>query len=178
MSSSRIQRLPRLAEDWIREGAVRTGVLLGARRGRIVLHEAFGPLSSAPESPPTPLNARFHLESAGKAMTAAAVMILVEEGRVGLNRPAVEYLPEFRGEGKDAVLVRHLLTHTSGLRDEDVDRYARAQAGKVAIPPVPEGLHPIVQEYLALRYEAPLWKPPGQEMSYSPYSFELLGELV
>ena len=178
MSTSRLQNINRLAEGWVRDEVAQTIVLLAARRGRIVLHRAFGRLSSSAESPPTPLNALFNTASIGKVITATAVMVLVEEGRVGLNRPVAAYFPEFRGEGKDAVLVRHLLTHTSGLRDEEVDRYARDQDGRVPIPPAPEGMHPITNEYLVVRYGAPLWKRPGEEMSYCSIGYELLGELV
>lgn len=178
MSPLKLQRIPELAEEWIRTGVLRGLVLLGARRGRIVLHGAWGPMGPEPGAPPLPQNALFNTASVGKVVTATLLMLLVEEGRVGLNRPIVEYLPEFQGERKDAVLVRHLLTHTAGLRDEDVDKFAKEDAANVSIPPAPPGLHPLLNEYLVRRYRAALWKPPGEEMSYSPYSYELLGEIV
>jgi len=178
MSSPGVRHLTELGEAWVRAGASPTIVLLAARRGRIVFHEAFGRLTPDPIAPATPLRALFPLASIGKVFTATALMILVEEGRVGLNRPVSGYLPEFQGEGKDRILVRHLLTHTAGIRDEEVDAYAKEHRGKVVLPPAEETLHPLEQEYLALRFGCPLWKPPGEEMSYSPYSFELLGEIV
>mgnify|MGYP003693643069 CR=1 FL=1 len=49
-----------------------------------------------------------------KPITATAAMLLVEDGLLGLQRAVSEYLPEFVGEGKQAVMVHHLLTHTSG----------------------------------------------------------------
>jgi CubicO group peptidase (beta-lactamase class C family) len=178
MSAPRIQHVVELGEQWVREGVATSMVLLVARRGLIVLHEAYGRLTPDADSPPTPLDALFPLASVGKVFTATALMILVEEGRVGLNRPVSGYLPEFQGEGKDRVLVRHLLTHTSGIRDEEVEKYAQENKGKIALPPAEETLHPLENEYLALRYGCPLWKPPGEELSYSPYGFELIGEIV
>ena len=178
MSVARVQHLRELGEEWVREGVTPTLVLLVARRGRVVFHEAFGRLTPDSDSPATPLDALFPLASIGKVFTATAVMTLVEEGRVGLNRPVSGYLPEFRGEGKDKVLVRHLLTHTAGVRDEDAVKFAQENAGKIALPPPEATVHPLEQEYLALRYDCPLWKPPGEEMSYSPYGYELLGEIV
>ena len=74
--------------------------------------------------------------------------------------------------------VHHLLTHTSGLRDEDVTHHAAKKRGVVAIPPPEETQHPWINEYLFLRYDAPLWKPPGVEMSYCSYGYNLLGEIV
>jgi len=178
MSLERIGHLGELAGQWLREGNVQTMVLLVARRGQIVFHRAFGPLTPDPGASPTPLDAIFPTASVGKVITATAVMLLVEEGLVGLNRPVSGYLPEFQGEGKDAVLVRHLLTHTSGLRGEDVERFVTQSRGELEIPPATGSLHPLLNEYFARRYRCPLWKPPGVEMSYLPYGFELLGEIV
>jgi len=105
-------------------------------------------------------------------------MLLVEDGLLGLQRPVSDYLPEFSGEGKQVVMVHHLLTHTSGLRDEDVNAHAAKKRGVVAVPPPEETQHPWINEYLFLRYDAPLWKPPGVEMSYCSYGYALLGEIV
>lgn len=48
--------------------------------------------------------------------TAPAVMLLVERGRVKVDDPVSAHLPEFNREGREAITLRHLLTHTSGLR--------------------------------------------------------------
>jgi CubicO group peptidase (beta-lactamase class C family) len=104
-------------------------------------------------------------------------MILVEEGLLGLNRPVQWYIPEFTGEGKDAVMVHHLPTHTSGLRGEEVNAHAKRKEN-VGIPPPDETQNPRIHEYLYPRYDAPLYKPPGTEMLYCNYNDELLGEIV
>ena len=78
----------------------------------------------------------YPLSSLTKPITATAAMLLVEDGLLGLQRPVSEYLPEFSGEGKQAVRVHHLLTHTSGLRDEDVDAHAAKKRG-VSLPSLP-----------------------------------------
>jgi CubicO group peptidase (beta-lactamase class C family) len=150
-----------------------------ARRGVIVLHEAFGQLTPAPDSPPLPLDAIYPLASLSKPVTATAAMILVEEGRLGLNRPVAEYIPEFVGEGKAAVTVHHLLTHTSGLTMQDVQLHIekRSQEG-VRIPPAEPTQHPRLHDYLYLGYDVPLSKAPGSEMTYADYNFDLLGEIV
>lgn len=72
----------------------------------------------------------YKLGSITKQFTAAAVMQLVEEGRVGLDDPVTKYLPQF--PGWSGVHIRHLLNHTSGIpasspewvrhRDEDVSQ--------------------------------------------------------
>jgi CubicO group peptidase (beta-lactamase class C family) len=142
------------------------------------LHEAFGRLTPDDNAPPIKRDTIYPISSLTKPITATAAMLLVEDGLLGLQRPVAEYLPEFGGEGKQAVMVHHLLTHTSGLRDEDVDAHAAKKRGVIAIPPPEETQHPWINEYLFLRYDAPLWKPPGVEMSYSGYGYSLLGEIV
>jgi serine-type D-Ala-D-Ala carboxypeptidase len=178
MSSSRIQQVEELGDRWVKEGVAPAIALLVARQGLVVLNRAFGHLTPDKDSPAIPMDAIFTLASITKLFTATAVMVLVEEGKVGLNRPVSEYVPEFRGEGKQKVLVSHLLTHTSGIGEEKLETYAKENLGKTVIPAPEETLHPLFNEYLALRYECPLWKPPGVEMSYADFNFDLAAEIV
>lgn len=179
MSAARVRRLAQLAQSWVTQGITPALVVLVARRGVIVLHEAYGCLTPAQDAPPLPLDTLFPLASLTKPITATAAMLLVEQGLLGLNRPVAEYIPEFAGEGKEAVLVRHLLTHTSGLREQDVWQHIETQklAG-AKIPPPAANQHAVLNEYLYLGYNAPLWKPPGVEMSYIDFGYELVGEIV
>jgi CubicO group peptidase (beta-lactamase class C family) len=61
---------------------------------------------------------RLPVASASKWLTAATVMTLVDQGRLGLDDPVARYLPSFRG-AKGTITVRSLLAHTSGLPDLD-----------------------------------------------------------
>ena len=179
MSPARVRRVVDLARSWVAEGIHPALVVLVARKGVVVIHEAFGRLTPAADSPPLELDAVFPLYSLTKPITATAAMILVEDGLLGLNRPVWWYVPEFAGEGKDAVMVHHLLTHTSGLRDEDVDAYAEERKGCVRIPPLgDETQDPRPHEYLHLRWGAAQWNPPGVEQYYGSYGYNLLGEIV
>src|SRR5512140_1284303 len=116
LSPHRLERIKALAAQWVSTGLTPSLVVLVARRGVIALHEAFGTLTPEADSPPLQRDSIFPLASLSKPITATAVMCLVEDGLLGLNRPVDEYIPEFTGEGKHAVLVHHLLTHTSGIR--------------------------------------------------------------
>jgi CubicO group peptidase (beta-lactamase class C family) len=178
MSEQRVRRVVELAEGWVTEGVTPALVVLAARRGVIVLHEAFGRLTPEENAPPVALDSIFPLASLSKPITATAAMILVEQGLLGLNRPVSWYVPEFSGEGKDAVMVHHLLTHTAGLNDDELDAHAERRRGSAEIPPAEETQHPLVHEWLYRRYDAPLWKPPGTVMRYSSWGYELLGEIV
>src|SRR5207249_2505345 len=87
--------------------------------------------------------------------TTPAIMLLVEEDRVKLDAPVKTYLPEFTGDGRDAITVHHLLTHTSGLRpDTDLNEQG-------------EGYDAGLRLALA---EKPL-KPPGGDFKYSDINF-------
>lgn len=178
-SSDRIDQIRRRAQKWVEDGETRTLVVLAARRGIIALHEAYGRIAPEPDAPPTQLDTVFPMSSISKVITATAVMILVDEGRVGLNRPVVEYVPEyFVGEDKAAVMVHHLLTHTSGWDEDEVEAYAAERAGSVSLPPVPLNSHPAIHEALFVRRDVPLKQRPGTEMSYCSHGFNLLGDIV
>jgi CubicO group peptidase (beta-lactamase class C family) len=178
MSAERIRRVAELAESWVAQGITPALVVLVARHGIIVLHEAFGRRTPEPDSPPLRRDTLYPLASLTKPIAATAVMILVEDGLLGLNRPVAEYIPEFTGEGKQAVMVHHLLTHTSGLRNEDVAAYAEERFGVADPSPSGEVRPPDIWDTPSLGYEAPLWKPPGTEMSYCSYGYSVLAEIV
>ncbi len=183
MSPERIANVRRLCAGWVEQGIMPALQVLVARRGVIVLHDAWGRLGPEDDAPPLGVDAIFGIASITKPITATAVMCLVEAGLLSLNRPVQEYVPEFVGEGKEAVMVHHLLTHTSGLRDEDLDAFAlaRIRTGEIA-PPAPL-LYMRDDELPRQRcfdfiHDAPLWKAPGTEMSYCTYGYRLLAEIV
>jgi serine-type D-Ala-D-Ala carboxypeptidase len=174
-----IEQIRRRARKWVEDGETRTLVVLAARRGIIALHEAYGRIAPEPDAPSTQLNTIFPMSSISKVITAAAVMVLVDDGLLGLNRPVVEYVPEyFVGDDKATVMVHHLLTHTSGLDEEEVEAYAAEKANSVSLPPTPPNGHPAIHESLVVRRDVPLKRPPGTEMSYCSHAFNLLGEIV
>jgi CubicO group peptidase (beta-lactamase class C family) len=91
-----------------------------------------------------------------------AMMQLVEGGQVELDTPVNHYIPEFSGRGKDAVTIRHLLTHSSGLP-------AWRPLYKEAEDPA---------SAMALAIATPLDTAPGVRMVYSDLGAIILGEVV
>lgn len=127
-------------------------------RGKVVLDRTVGHLDNSPGGSSghivTP-DSLFNLFSASKIVTATLVHALVDDGLIRLDAPAVEWVPEFGKYGKDKILVRHLLNHTSG------------------IPDMPEGVdvesalsNPLLP--LEAIYELRPKSPPGQRSAYSP----------
>ncbi len=105
----------------------------------------------------------FDLASLTKVVaTLPGVLRLVDEGVLALDDPVGKHLPDFTGPGKDAVTLRHLLSHSSGLPDHR-DFHL-----------LPGGPRDRVAAVLA----EPLVAAPGSTVCYSDLGFVLLGEIV
>ncbi|MFC4321588.1 serine hydrolase domain-containing protein [Litchfieldia salsa] len=178
MSSERVEVINEVAKRLVEDGITPAQVTLVARKGMIIHEEAYGKLTPELNSPLIQNDTLFPMCSIAKVITATCIMILVEEGRIGINRPVVDYIPEFQGEGKKEVRISHLLTHTSGIRDDEL--YAHMDQKKITavIPPCEDTQDPATHEWLFLGYDTPLWKKPGTAMSYSSYGYQLLGEII
>ena len=88
------------------------GVSVG---GRVVLEKAYG-MTDLEHGVPNKPDTIFEIASVSKQFTAAAVLLLVREGKLSLDDPARKYLPELPDYGRP-LTIRQMLTHTSGLRD-------------------------------------------------------------
>lgn len=113
---STFEEVDRLLASYQERGAFPGGVLaVGDREGLLHLHP-FGRLTYEPDAPPVTAKTLYDLASLTKVVvTTTLAMILVDEGKLDLDQPVQELLPGFQGPGKEAVTVRHLLTHSSGL---------------------------------------------------------------
>lgn len=178
MSGERIAALHGLADRLFAERVTPAQVYVTARKGIITAYRAVGQLTPEPDSPPLEVSALFPLCSMTKVYTAAAVMILVEQGLIGLNRPVADYIPEFQGEGKDAVRLHHLLTHTSGIRPEDLWEHMEKAAATAVIPPCEENENPKIHRDIYLGSSVPLARKPGEVMSYLGFGYDLLGDII
>jgi CubicO group peptidase (beta-lactamase class C family) len=93
------------------------GGVLWFEREEAVYHKAYGNRALIPIVESMTEDTIFDAASLTKVMaTAPAILLLIEQGRVGLDEPVNAFIPEFARDGRDAITVRHLLTHTSGLR--------------------------------------------------------------
>ena len=180
MLPEQIDRARDLCAGWVKSGHTPSLVVLVARRGVVVLHEAFGKLGPDDGSPPLQLDSLFGIASITKTFTATAAMLLVEDGLLGLNRPVVDYLPELCGDGTGEVLVHHLLTHTSGFNDAKIlpSILEKMSDGSAELGPCEKTQHPFIHARLAAGWSVPLWKPPAVEMAYSNHNYLLIGEIV
>ena len=138
-------------------GNVRASVL-HARIGKSVLTRAFGETKSE--------DTAFLLGSISKPIAIAAVMTLYDQGKFDLNDPVTKYIPEFRGGGRDRVVVRHLLTHVSGLPDQLADNAALRAS------------HSPLSEFVKGAILVPLKFEPGARYEYSSMAILLATEIA
>ncbi|MBI2420128.1 MAG: serine hydrolase [Ignavibacteriales bacterium] len=107
--------------DGIFEKAITDSVFPGAVAlvsidGKVVFEKAYGRYTYKKDAPLVKKNTIFDLASVSKVIaTTTAVMILVSEGKLQLDRTVVSYLQEFGNNGKENITLRNLLLHNSGL---------------------------------------------------------------
>jgi len=153
----------RLLDDFRERGAFPGGVLAVGHRGSLIHLHPFGRLTWEADAPPVTADTLYDLASLTKVVaTTTMAMILVDEGRLDLDRPVQDFLPDFQGPGKDAVTVRHLLTHSSGL-EATAPLYKEIQGRKAYVERI---------QAMDLAY------PPGSRSVYSDLGIILLGEIL
>jgi CubicO group peptidase (beta-lactamase class C family) len=187
-SEKRLQRIHAMVQRHIESNQYRGAVTLVARRGQIAHFEAHGQMDI--ESKRTMRkDALFHLASMTKPVTAVAILILVEEGKVRLTDPVSRFIPEFKemkvaAQNEDESEVRitpsnreitilDLLTHTSGLGSKGFGPF---ELIKLIQSLKPEARLTDVMPRLA---SMPLDFQPGSMWRYSSNAaFDVLGRVV
>jgi uncharacterized protein YbbC (DUF1343 family)/CubicO group peptidase (beta-lactamase class C family) len=139
------------------------GGVLWVEHGSALYHRAYGNRALVPTVEPMTEDTIFDLASLTKVIACTpAVMLLVERGQVDLNAPVHAYIPEFTGGGKEAITLRELMLHISGLRG-DIETQSDWHGQSAAI-----------QKACAEK----LVSTPGTAFRYSDINFFLLGEIV
>lgn len=115
MDARRLEDAESLISNSVADCEIPGAVILVARRGKIVLHKAFG-WRDVDHRQPMSRDSLFRMASNSKAITAAGILLLVEDGKIGLDQPIGEYLPAFEKDSWAKVTIRQLLTHTGGVR--------------------------------------------------------------
>lgn len=176
MDTARVQRARELLHSHVESGNTPTIVAVVARHGVIVLAEAIG--QRGPGLGPVQLDDPFNVFSATKPFVATMVMMLAEDGLLGINRPVVDYLPEMTGEGNDRILLSHLLSHTSGFDSEVIEPMIRERRGNGRVAEPPPGVDPLSYSWLDAAWDAKRSFDVGSRMSYCDHGYRMLGEVV
>lgn len=146
-----------------------TGVALVMKQDELLHARGYGRANSELENAVT---TAFHVASITKQFTAAAILQLVEKGKVILQGSINEYLPEeYRSSKWEDVTVHHLLCHTSGITDYAVTRDYYEVVNGFCLGNTVGGM---VQEAMGKDLEF----NPGSEFSYSNINYTLLGLVI
>jgi hypothetical protein len=139
-----------------------------AKDGNIIYSRGFGSANLEYDVPITPSTV-FHVASVSKQFTAMAIALLAREGKLSFDDDIRKYLPEIHDFGK-VITIRHLLTHTSGLRDQ----WELLEIGGYRLDDV------ITQEHILnlLANQRELNFAPGEEFMYCNSGYTLLTEIV
>jgi CubicO group peptidase (beta-lactamase class C family) len=137
------------------------GMSVAVLRGdSVLLARGYG-LANLEHRVPATDSTVYAVGSLGKQFTAAAIVLLSQQGRLGLDDPITRYLPEGSAVWS-GVTIRHLLTHTSGIpEDTTLDwrrEYSESELVRSAVQPL---------EFM-----------PGELESYSSTGYELLGVII
>lgn len=185
MKRSQVQRklgrVDRALDKAIANAEIPGAVMVASRRvGEEVLEAACvrGAAAVRPERVPLARDTIFDLASLTKVMaTTAALMRLVHDGSVSLDDPVGKHLPSFAERGKDGVTVRHLLTHSSGLKPwrafHELLLEKERKTGQRLLG-TPEARSFVLDRI----YRSSLVHEPGAAAVYGDLDFIVLGALV
>ncbi len=152
-----------LLTSYVSAGAFPGAALAVGYRGALVLDASAGRLDYSPSSAGITGDTIYDLASVSKVVgTTSAAMMLVESGRLLLDAPVQDYIPEFQGANKEKARVMHLLQHSAGLP---------------AWLPIYKEVRGY-EEFMKRVYAVPLEASPGTRTLYSDFSMILLGEIV
>lgn len=161
------QQVDALFAKWNKPGVPGAAVEV-VKDGKVVYRHAFGMADIEQGRPITPTT-DFHIASLSKQFTAFAVLLLDQDGKLSLDDDVRKYLPELPDFGQ-VIKIRHLMNHTSGLRDE---WSLLAMAGwRMDDVITDRDIMRLVQRQRALNFA------PGSEFSYCNTSFTLLSQVV
>lgn len=160
-----LAQIDAVTQEWLAAtGAPSVSIAL-VQHGVLTYTRAYGKAQLAPARAAT-TSTRYAIDSVSKEFTAAAVLLLVEQGKLSLDDPVAKWFPEL-GDASKAT-VRHLLTHTSGIRDFWPQDFVP--------PPMlrPTSTEGILDEWA----RRPLDFKPGTDWQYSNTGYVLAGAIV
>ena len=158
-------RIDAVVAEVLHKTGVPSASLAVVQHGKIVYTHAYGLARMEPRMPAT-TEMRYAIGSISKQFTAAAVLLLQQEGKLSLDDTVSKYIPGLTCG--DEVTIRELLSHTSGYRDYWPEDYV--------MPPMMQPEAP--QQILDTWAKGPLDFAPGTEWQYSNTNFVIAGQIV
>ncbi|HEY1806999.1 MAG TPA: serine hydrolase domain-containing protein [Acidobacteriaceae bacterium] len=159
------QRVDTVAKNTLASTGVPSASLAIVQDGKIAYTKAYGNAHLNPDEPAEP-RMRYSIGSISKQFTAAAILMLQQEGKLSVDDPVGKYLPDLTNAGE--VTIREVLSHTSGYEDYWPEDYL--------MPPMAK---PTTAEHiLDVWGKKPLDFPPGTKWQYSNTGYVIAGQIV
>ena len=198
----RLQVLDRFFKERVEAGEHIFIAFRALRSGALIFNGNYGVMS--PGGPPLAEDAIHTVQSVTKPFVATMCAMLQEDGKIDFWDQVQKYFPEFIGEGKDEVLLTHLLSHSSGMDEEAmglfVDLYIENELGlkmpepgepddafiavamlareKLGMPKAEENWDSAWELRSRIRLKAPLVAKPGTSFSYCNDGYQMLAEII
>jgi CubicO group peptidase (beta-lactamase class C family) len=155
--------IDRLVQDGIRAGDFPGAVVVVASSRHVLYRKAYGARTYEPRAIPNDPSTIYEFASVTKpAVTATAVMALVERGTLRTSDRVARWIPEFAANGKHDVTIAEMLTHTAGMPPSFKESDYGADRATI----------------LRHAYESPLRFAPGTGNEYSNLAFIVLTEVI
>jgi CubicO group peptidase (beta-lactamase class C family) len=163
LTTSEVARIDQLVTSTLSQSGVPSAEIAVVRDGRIVLNKAYG---KANERLVATSALPYQIASNSKQFTAMALLLLRDEGKLGLDDPVSKYIPGIT-KG-DKITIRQLLSHTSGLEDYWPQDYMFPD---MTVPTTP-------QHIIDTWAKKPLDFEPGDQWQYSNTGYVVAGMIV
>lgn len=160
-------RIDQLVRTYHEQGRFNGGVLV-AYRGRVIYREGLGYANAEWKERNGP-TVRVRIGSVTKQFTAMLILQLLEEGKLRLDAPIRDYLPQYPRPAGDRVTIHQLLTHTSGIPDYVGLPLFQRVRNRTATRP---------EQFLAMFDSLPFEFVPGRRFSYSNSNYFILGAII
>jgi len=165
LSPNLIDQIDRVANDTLARTGVPSASVAIVKDGQIVYTKAYGDARLDPRTPATP-QMRYSIGSISKQFTAAAILLLQEQGKLSLDDKVAKYVPNLTRANE--VTIRELLSHTSGYQDYWPQDYV-----------MPMMLQPVTaQKILDMWARKPLDFEPGTKWQYSNTNYVIAGVII
>jgi D-alanyl-D-alanine carboxypeptidase len=165
LSPDLIEKIDKVATDTLAKTGVPSASIAIVKDGQVVYVKAYGDARIDPKTPATP-QMRYSIGSISKQFTAAAILLLQEQGKLSLDDKVAKYVPNLTRANE--VTIRQLLSHTSGYQDYWPQDYV-----------MPMMLQPVTaQKIMDMWARKPLDFEPGTKWQYSNTNYVIAGVII
>jgi CubicO group peptidase (beta-lactamase class C family) len=150
------------------------GTILIQNKSKIVYQKSFG-LANFQFKIPNNIETKYKIASITKLFTSVLIMQLYEQGKLDLDKQIKTYLPNYKGEGAEKVLIYQLLNHTSGMVNIDtISSIESAVKNGVPVYQKPYSTDEFLEKYCS----DSLMTEPGKVFSYNNAEYIILGKII